>query len=697
MKTLVIFIHGLGGSEKTWEQFLALAREDTDLKEHFTFEPFTYDTNVFGFGASMTDVAALLRSDLSSKYRDYGEVVLISHSQGGLIAEKYLVEEVKGGQHLRVVLLMTYAMPRAGSLLARFAPGTQTKQLRTDSDFMRYLNSDWETLEMSKRLRLVRVDGTDDAVISRPGLAEFDNRNVAKVRGGHTKSVRPDSRETDSYILFKQALQELRPVAQPVEIAHSTAHKDGPEPKREPKQEPAAASAPKLVPEKDSRRSLMILPFEDLSPTHDNDWFADGIAAELISALSPIKALRVADQEATKNYKRYDGNLPNYAKEMGMRYFVQGSVRKFGDQIKIAVTLLDIETGDHLWQDSLKGTMDDIFDIQETVATKVVEGLKVIIAPAEKKKLSEHGTENAEAYELYLQANQYFARQTKEGFQLAMQLYSEAIRLDPDFAEAYQGKGNAIASLCLVYGRDPALSAEGLKLLREALRIRPDLWSAYYPLALIFLLQGDLDAAERTAKDYVQNAPKIFASYSALGIIYMQSGQPGKAIGPFEEALALKPEQLVTLWNVVVCASEVKEFDKREHWAGVALPYWEKHLKLFPENEVYRVIFAMLLLYAGRHDAAREAAKKLTDLRDGSSIYTTACLHVKLSEFEEGIRTLRKAILAGYRNIRDIEEFLSSEEEGIVNLRGTPEYEDVRAMVERIEAEQGTAKESVAA
>src|SRR5204862_5825329 len=137
---------------------------------------------------------------------------------------------------------------------------------------------------------------------------------------------------------------------------------------------------------------------EDLSPTADNGWFTDGIVSELIQALSNIKSLRLMDAQTTKEFKSYKGYLTIYAKEMGVRYFVQGDVRKFGDNIKINSRLLDIETGDHLWQDSLKGTMEDIFDIQERVAEKVVEGLKIHLGSDEKKKLAERGTENAEAY-----------------------------------------------------------------------------------------------------------------------------------------------------------------------------------------------------------------------------------------------------------------------------------------------------------
>ena len=193
MKTLVLFIHGLGGSEKTWQQFIALAREDAELGESFGFEMFSYATSAFGFGANLSEVALLLRSDLDSKYREYQNIAFIRHSQGGAVAEKYLVEEVKVGKNLRVELVMTYAMPRAGSFLARLAPGTQTKQLRADSDFMRSLNSDWETLEMTKRLKLIRVDGTADAVISQPHVAEFDSRSWKTPKMANRSSIQPAS------------------------------------------------------------------------------------------------------------------------------------------------------------------------------------------------------------------------------------------------------------------------------------------------------------------------------------------------------------------------------------------------------------------------------------------------------------------------------------------------------------------------
>ncbi len=450
-----------------------------------------------------------------------------------------------------------------------------------------------------------------------------------------------------------------------------------------------ATQAPsiQLVKESDARKSLMILPFEDMSPTGDNGWFADGLASELISALSNVKALRVADPQATKDFKRYQGTLPKYAHEMNYRFFVQGDVRKFGDQIKITTRLLDVETGDFLWQDVHKGTMNDIFEIQEAVALKVVEGLKVHLVTAEKKKLAERGTENAEAYELHLKAGEYFARQTKEGFQLAAQLYSEAIALDPAYAIACVNRANALGALYRNYTRDPAQLEEGLALINQARRLKPDLWAVYHPLSDILLLQGKEAEAEAAAQDYICNAPEDHISHFTLGFFYSSTGQAAKAIAPFEESLKRKPEFLVALFNLVIACNGAKEEERREHWASIAIPLYEKRLKLFPDEEDNPVSYAVLLYFAGRDDEARGAARKLNDLRDGSALYNTACLQCMLKDYSAGLLTFRKAIGAGFRNMQAIKSFLYDEDGGIGTLKGTLEWQATRELVEKIEQE----------
>lgn len=457
-----------------------------------------------------------------------------------------------------------------------------------------------------------------------------------------------------------------------------------------------ATQAPnlKLVKETDSRKSVMILPFEDLSPTGDNGWFADGLAAELIIALSSVKALKVADQQSTKEFKKYNGHLTTYAKEMSIRYFIEGSVRRFGDQIKISSSLLDIESGDQLWQGSIKGAIGDIFTIQEEVAEKVVEGLKIHLGSDEKKKFREHGTDNAEAYELYMRAEEYFARQTKEGLRLAAQLYSEATVLDPGYAIAYYSKAHTFVSLYSNYDRIPALLDEAETLCKKAIELKPDLYMVYNPLSRIYMYRGELAKAEETAREFTRKDPLYYFSHFTLGFFYDEIKQPARSIAPYEEAVRLAPDNLASMWNLILSCDNAGEQYKCAFWAETALPRYERYLRLHPDDESMRVLHAFLLLWSGRTGDAFLAATKLLDVKDAISLFNTACLFSRLGDKMQALKTFLMAIEAGIGNTLLLNDFLTDEKSGIASLAGTPEYEGVKKIVEELEREAEIKKQT---
>jgi TolB-like protein/Flp pilus assembly protein TadD len=451
-----------------------------------------------------------------------------------------------------------------------------------------------------------------------------------------------------------------------------------------------APQAPTLTRQTDGRKSLMILPFEDLSPTGDNGWFADGLASELISALTNVKALRVADPQATKEFKRYQGTLPKYAHEMSIQYFVQGDVRKFGDQIKITTRLLDIETGDFLWQDSMKGTMQDIFDIQEKVAERVVEGLKVHLDSAEKHKLGERGTENVEAYELVLKAKEYYLKSTKQGYLLAIKLLTDAILLDPGYAQAYQVKASALTTLYRTYERDPRLLDEAEDLCRYVLQEKPEFSAVLAALAHVYLYRGQFDKAEEVALLCTQKNQDSPHAYATLASIYSGMGQPARAIAQYERAVRLQPDRLEYIYNLAIVCHAAKEEELAHKWSNAALPLFKRHVRLHPDDETKQVSYAALLQLSGRSDEARDAAKKLMDLEDGASLYNIACLLLLLEERQEALRAFRKSLRSGFSNLRLMKQFLIDQQEGNPSLQGTPEYEEVKMMVEQFETQSAT-------
>jgi TolB-like protein len=443
-----------------------------------------------------------------------------------------------------------------------------------------------------------------------------------------------------------------------------------------------------MMKEIDHRKSLIVLPFEDFSPTgEDNAWFADGLAGELIDALGHIKSLRLLDRNTSLGLRGAKLRTVEIGREFHTRYFIEGSVRKFGEQIKISVSLLDIETGDYLWQESHRGEFKDIFDMQEAVAQKVVDGLKLHLTKEEKTLVQERGTENAEAYELHIKAREFAIRSTKEGFQLAIRLDTEAIALDPNYALAYCYKASWIADFCRNYGSTPELLIEAEQLAYEGLRLKPDQWEAYHALFLIYLLQRRFPEAEKIAKEYVQKAPMRQNSHFVLAFYYAEIGKFAEAVTHFEDANRLNPDSLATLWNLVLHSNNAKLGAKCLEWASIAVPIFERHLKLRPDDENLRVQHAVLLFFAGQTARSLEAASNVEGIRDGLSLYNLACLQCLLKEYQLGLATFMKAIKSGFRNSREIQEFLDDGVEGVVSLKGTPDYEVLLEMVGKLKLE----------
>jgi len=446
-----------------------------------------------------------------------------------------------------------------------------------------------------------------------------------------------------------------------------------------------ATQAPtlKLVKETDSRKSLMILPFDDLSPTADNQWFADGIASELISALSNIKSLRLAGAEATKEYKGFKGHLATYAHEMNIRYFLQGDVRKFGDQIKISVRLLDIETGDHLWQDSLKGTMEDIFDLQEAVAAKVVDGLKIHLSKEEKAKLDERSTENVEAYEYQMRASELFDFHTRDGYLQAISLLDLAIKLDTHFVDPILTKAFLLIVLFTNYERDPSLLIEAELLLQRFDALMPGTWQVHDHLATLYIAKGLADDAEREHQEHITKDDGTALSQGQLGYYCYWTKQYSKAFEYYEAALKIDSTSPINLWNAVVNAHKSGNSEGLNRWSNQAISTFQKQLRLHPEDALQRYHLATTYFWSNPPQQAESLQEinlleSLPDL-DFNIQFQVAVLLVMQADDDRAIESLRKAISKGFADVGRIRATDSS----FARLFGDPAFEAVMKEAEQ--------------
>ncbi len=405
-----------------------------------------------------------------------------------------------------------------------------------------------------------------------------------------------------------------------------------------------------------NKKTLMILPFEDLSPTADNGWFTDGMASELTSSLSNIKSLRLIDWNTSSMFKNRKVRTVDLAREFEVRYFIEGQVRKFGDQIKISVTLLDIQSGDHLWQDSLKGTMEDIFEIQETVAKKVTEGLNIVLTNSEKKELDKKPTENIEAYELWLQGRAYNDRHRIEDYHLALSLFKEATRLDPKFVDALSGVVAVCQNIYRSYDRNPQWLQQAEQATEAIKQIEGRSSKYLWAESSNALLRADPKAALEFAKEAVETDPSFFLGFDALGYAHKALGNIEEMVQAWQEQSRLRDTDIVSRFTLLVALNELGDADRLRAAAIESIPLFERHIRLNPDDYFSQVQFATMLPFADREDKAIELADQLSTVKtlDPVAIYNLACIYLHCNENKKGFATLQLALEKGFKAIETL-------------------------------------------
>lgn len=188
-------------------------------------------------------------------------------------------------------------------------------------------------------------------------------------------------------------------------------------------------------------KAIAVLPFDNISPDKESDYFSDGLTEELIANLSRLKDMRVVSRTTSMQYKDTKKDIKTIGRELGARYIMEGSVRKFQDNLRITAQLVDVETDAQVWAETYKGKLADIFDIQEQVSKQIVDALMVKLTPTEKVVLTKRATLSAEAFDCYLRARDFLYHRTKKSMHFAIQLFQKAIELDPRYAAAYAGLG----------------------------------------------------------------------------------------------------------------------------------------------------------------------------------------------------------------------------------------------------------------
>jgi adenylate cyclase len=351
------------------------------------------------------------------------------------------------------------------------------------------------------------------------------------------------------------------------------------------------------------RPSIIVLPFANMSGDPEQEYFSDGISEDVITDLSKLPGLTVIARNSSFVYKGKHVNLQQVGRELGVRYVLEGSVRKSGNRIRVTAQLIDATTASHIWADRYDRELSDIFAVQDELTGNIVAA----IAPALRRDAIDgkrrRPTDNLEAYELFLRGREQHWRVSRTGSVRARELFNAAIVLDPHFAAAYAFLGfGYLIEYINGWGKDPDASlAEALALAKKATQLDEKEPHGHFVLAGTHLWMRDLDRSRAEAERVLELDPNFALAHTELGMSSLYSGRPDDAIQEFERSLQLDPHHLERVAHSIAQAHyNAGRFEEAASWA-------RRRIDINSETDSSRVLLAACYGQLGRHDDARAA------------------------------------------------------------------------------------------
>jgi adenylate cyclase len=387
--------------------------------------------------------------------------------------------------------------------------------------------------------------------------------------------------------------------------------------------------------------SIAVMPFKNLSEDPKQEYFSDGITEEIISALSSVPKLFVIARNSTFTYKGKPVKVQQVSEELGVRYVIEGSVRKAGDKIRITAQLVDALTGHHLWAKRYDRNLSDIFAVQDEITKKIITAMQVKLTEGEQVRTAAKGTNNLEAYLKCLQANEYWNRLNIESNALAKQLTEEAIALDPEYAWAYHNLARThMLDVWLGTSKFPKQSiTKAMELLQKAIVLDETFAEAHGHLGWLFSMTKQHDKALTEGEKAVTLNPNSADSHMRYGKILTFAGRYEESIPELKKAIRLNPiPPNIYLYSLGISYCWTGQYEEAIAWC-------EKAVRREPNSLFARLFMTMAYSLSGRDEDARVEAAEVLRIQSKFSLENFAKIvtYKNQEDKERCINALRKA------------------------------------------------------
>ena len=421
-------------------------------------------------------------------------------------------------------------------------------------------------------------------------------------------------------------------------------------------------------------RSIAVLPFVDMSPAKDQDYFCEGIAEEIINALTKVDALQVASRSSAFAFKGKNQDIRQVGEQLSVATVMEGSVRKAGDRIRITAQLIKVADGYHLWSERYDRDLEDVFAVQDEIASNIVKALRVVLTEDEKRAIERPQTDNVEAYEYYLRGRQYFHQFREKALQFARRMFRRAIELDPQYALAWAGIADCSSQLYKYWDASDANLEQAESASRKALDLAPDLAEAHAARGFALTMRENHQEANGEFETAIRLNPRLYEAYLYYGNARTSEGKLAEAAELYMQAASVRPEDYQA---PALAAQSYKAVgnDTAAHAANLlTLEKTQRQMELYPDDA--RAIYLAASSYnaLGRTDEALAWSEKALalDADDAGVLYNVACVYAVARRSDRALDLLERAVQNGFGHREWIEH-----DPDLTSLRDHPRYQEL--------------------
>ena len=401
-----------------------------------------------------------------------------------------------------------------------------------------------------------------------------------------------------------------------------------------------------------SMKSVAVLYFENLSGVREDEYLRDGITEDIITELSKIRGINTYSRPTVLAFRDKQVTPGQIGQQLKAAYVLTGSLRRAGNRLRITTQLVDTNTDFPLWSERYDREMKDVFEVQDEIARKIAEALRVTLSPQELEALAIKPSENLQAYDLYLRGKRYARRQTRQDLEFALQMFENAVTIDPSFALAYAACANACAMFYCNYSRDTIWVERARNASGKAVGLRWDLPEVQVSQAWVLYATDLHDEAVRMVQKAIERKRDCEGAYYLLCRALFSAGRYREVADAAEIALEASGEDYNVYVPILNALGALGKEEIRKNIQLRAVAAFENHLKQVPEDARARILVAGYYAELSRvEDAMRETTMAMTlRANEASILYNAACVFCLLKKKPEAIDALRKAFDAGFKD-----------------------------------------------